>query len=150
MKYNEKAWLFLILPFNNSAAEWFKAGDDNYLFTSLVNGVLIEMEAQMLELIQIGQRQVIHSIFCINHLSEKWPASQFHRNPYPEATFKKKMQCFCIVKHGGGKRSAIHIILEGFFLMQIKLLVEGQESSGLSRLGKFSCSYTDNLLWKLI
>lgn len=29
------------------------------------------MEAQMLELIQIGQRQVIHSIFCMNHLSEK-------------------------------------------------------------------------------
>lgn len=36
------------------------------------------------------------------------------------------------------------------FLMQIKLLVEGQESSGLSRLGKFSCSYNDHLLWKLI
>lgn len=45
------------------------------------------MEAQMLELIQTGQHQVIHSIFGINHLSEKWPASQFHRNPYPEATF---------------------------------------------------------------
>lgn len=104
MKYNEKAWLFLILPFNNSAAEWFKAVDDNYLFTSLVNGVLIEMEAQMLELIQTGQRQVIHSILCINHLSEKWPASQFHRNPYPEATFKKKTQCLYLVKHGGGKK----------------------------------------------
>lgn len=45
------------------------------------------MEAQMLELIQTGQHQVIHSIFGINHLSEKWPASQFHQNPYPEATF---------------------------------------------------------------
>lgn len=33
--------------------------------------------------------------------------------------------------------------------MQIKLLVEGQESRGLSRLGKFSCSYNDHLLWKL-
>lgn len=34
--------------------------------------------------------------------------------------------------------------------MQIKLLVEGQESRGLSRLGKFSYSYNDHLLWKLI
>lgn len=104
MKYNEKAWLFLILPFNNSAVEWFKAGDDNYLFTFLVNGVLIEMEAEMLELIQTGQHQVIHSIFCINHLSEKWPASQFPRNPYPEATFKQKTQCLYLVKHGGRKK----------------------------------------------
>lgn len=131
MKYNEKAWLFLILPFNNSAVEWFKTGDDNYLFTFLVNGVLIEMEAQMLELIQTGQHQVTHSIFCINHLSEKWPASQFPRNPYPEATFKQKTQCLYLVKHDGGeKKNAIHIILEGFFffLMQIKLLFEGQGS----------------------
>lgn len=34
--------------------------------------------------------------------------------------------------------------------MQIKLLVEGQESGGLSRLRKFSCSYNDRLLRKLI
>lgn len=34
--------------------------------------------------------------------------------------------------------------------MQTKFLVEGQESRGLSRLGKFSCSYNDRLLWKLI
>jgi len=34
--------------------------------------------------------------------------------------------------------------------MQIKLLVEGQESRGLSRLRKFSCSYNDRLLRKLI
>lgn len=39
--------------------------------------------------------------------------------------------------------------LRRIFLMQIKLLVEGQESRGLSRLGKFSCSYNDHLLWKL-
>lgn len=36
-----------------------------------------------------------------------------------------------------------------FFLMQIKLLVEGEESRGLSRLGKFSCSYNDHLLRRL-
>lgn len=83
MKYNEKAWLFLILPFNNSAAEWFKAGDDNYLFTSLVNGVLIEMEAQTLELIHTGQRQVIHSIFHINHLSVKWPCFSVSQESLP-------------------------------------------------------------------
>lgn len=70
----------------------------------------------MLELIQTGQHQVIHSIFCINHLSEKRPASPFHRNPYPEATFKKTTQCLYLVKHGGGEgESAVHIILEGFF-----------------------------------
>lgn len=108
------------------------------------------MEAQMLELIQTGQHQVIHSIFCINHLSVKWPASQFHRNPYPEATFKKETQCLYLVKHGEGREGgAIHIISEGFFLMQIKLLVEGEESRGLSRLGKFSCSYNDHLLRRL-
>lgn len=116
MKYNVKAWLFLILLFNNSAAEWFKAGHDNYLFTSLVNGVLIEMEAQTLELIQPGQCQVIHSIFCINHLSKKWPASQFHRNPYPEATLEREDAMFIPCKAWGGEGggSAIHIILDEF------------------------------------
>lgn len=105
----------------------------------------------MLELIQTGQHQVIHSIFYINHLSEEWPASQFPRNPYPEATFKQKTQCLYLVKHEGGKKCAIHIILEGlfFFLMQMKLLFEGQGSRGLSRLRKFSCSYNDGWLWKL-
>lgn len=65
----------------------------------------------MLELIQTGQHQVIHSIFCINHLSVKWPASQFHRNPFPEATFKKETQCLYLVKHGGegGGRNPHHL-----------------------------------------
>lgn len=84
----------------------------------------------MLELIQTGQHQVIHSIFCINHLSEKWPASQFPRNPYPEATFKQKTQCLYLVKHDGGEKNCNPHHLGGnfFFLMQIKLLFEGQGS----------------------
>lgn len=50
MKCNEKAWLFLILPFNNSAAEWFKTGIHNYLSTFLANGLLIEMRALATEM----------------------------------------------------------------------------------------------------
>lgn len=65
------------------------------------------MEAQMLELIPTGQHQVIHSIFSINHLSEKWPASPFPRNPYPEATFKQKTQCLYLVKHEGKKKKRV-------------------------------------------
>lgn len=60
------------------------------------------------------------------------------------------MRCLYLVKHGRGEKKVQSTSSWKDFLMQIKLLVEGQESRGLSRLRKFSCSYNDRLLRKLI